>query len=177
MKIKNKIPEFFQNKKLFLTGLAISIFFIILDQFTKKIVFAKLLDLMNKTRGLHKHIEVTPFFNLVMVWNRGISFGMFKNLLFGQIILSVITFAIAIFVLYLLWKSQAKYSMIYLSLIAGGAIGNLIDRVRFGAVADFLDFHIGKYHWPAFNVADSIVCIGVFMILVESWVRKRWLEK
>lgn len=171
--MKDKIFNFIKNKKLFLTGILIAIFFIIIDQLTKILVFRRLTILSRKTLGIHRHIKITPFFNLVKVWNRGVSFGMLNNLAYGQIILSVITIAITIFVLYLLWKSETRYSMIYLSLIIGGAIGNLIDRIRFGAVADFLDFYLGDYHWPAFNVADSIVCIGVFMILVESLVVRK----
>jgi len=172
--MKDKIINFIENKKLFLTGILIAIFFIVIDQITKILVFKRLAKLSRQTLGLHRHIQITPFFNLVKVWNKGVSFGMFNNLPFGKIILSLITLVIAIFVLYLLWKSKTKYSMIYLSLVIGGAIGNLIDRIRFGAVADFLDFHFAQYHWPAFNIADSIVCIGVFMILIEELVKKKF---
>jgi signal peptidase II len=167
-KLKKKFFSFMKNKKLFLVGLGISAIFIFLDQITKFLVFQKLNKLSELTMGVHTHIRVTRFFNLVTVWNRGISFGMLKNLFFGPVILSIIMIAIIGFVLYLLWKPKDIYSMLYLSLILGGAVGNLIDRLRFGKVFDFLDFYIGKYHWPAFNVADSIICIGVAMVLIEE---------
>jgi signal peptidase II len=169
----NKVLDFLKKKKLFFIGLGISLLFAGIDQITKILVFKKLTYVSRMTIGLHRHIKITSFFNLVKVWNKGVSFGMFNNLANGQVILSILTLLIAGFVLYLLWKSKDKYSMIYLSLIFGGAIGNLIDRIRFGAVADFLDFHIGELHWPAFNIADSIVCIGVFMILIEGFVKRK----
>lgn len=132
---------------------------------------------MEKTEGVRSHIQIAPFFNLVKVWNTGISFGMFQNIPYGALILSLTTILISIFVGYLLWKARTKYAVLYLSLILSGALGNLFDRVKFGAVADFLDFHLGKYHWPAFNVADSIIFIGVCMILFEDLVWKKTKSK
>ena len=80
-------------------------------------------------------------------------------------------------VCYLLWKAKTKYHAVCFSLIIAGALGNLIDRIRFGAVADFLDFHLFGYHWPAFNVADSLVCIAVFLIIIEDFIFKKNKEK
>ena len=172
--MKKRFLEFFENKKMFLFGLGIGVFFTWLDLITKATIFNKLTRLSKITLGLHRHIKINSFFNLVMVRNRGVSFGMFSSLAYGQIILSLITIAIIVFIFYLMWKTESVYSIAYLSLIVGGAFGNLVDRIRFGGVADFLDFHLGGYHWPAFNLADSIVCIGVFMILIEGIVKKKF---
>jgi signal peptidase II len=67
-----------------------------------------------------------------------------------------------------LMKSTSKFESISLGLIIGGAIGNVIDRLRFGAVADFFDVYVGQYHWPAFNIADASICIGVALLLIHG---------
>lgn len=114
-------------------------------------------------------IEVLPFFNTVMVWNKGISFGMFGDHgPYGPVILMMI--AAAIIAGFLIWLSRSTHPLTSagIVMIVGGAIGNLLDRVRFGAVADFLDFHVAGLHWPAFNVADSTICIGIAMLLIHG---------
>lgn len=114
-------------------------------------------------------IEVTSFFNLVMTWNRGVSFGLFNNdSPYNPLILSAV--ALVICGLLIIWLARAYRPVLAYGLgaIIGGAIGNLIDRVRFGAVADFLDFHLWGYHWPAFNVADAAITIGVTVLIADS---------
>ena len=114
-------------------------------------------------------IEVTSFFNLVMTWNRGVSFGLFNNdSPYNALILSAVAFAISGALLVWLARTHRPILACGLGAVIGGAIGNLVDRVRFGAVADFLDFHIWGYHWPAFNVADSAITIGVAVLIVDS---------
>ncbi len=108
-----------------------------------------------------KQIVLTPFLNLTPVWNSGISFGLFQNQqLVGKLVIPVL----AVFVV--LWLFFTLYELTTLQrfaagLIAGGAIGNVIDRIRFERVVDFVDVHIGIYHWPAFNLADSAIFLGV----------------
>ena len=114
--------------------------------------------------------------NIVKVVNTGVSFGLFNSLPFRQIILSIITLIILIYISYLLYKEDnIRYIVIYSLIIAGG-IGNLFDRIFYGGVYDFIDFHIGKYHWPAFNVADSVICIAIFLVvyfdLFEKYIKK-----
>ena len=116
-------------------------------------------------------IEVTPFFNLVYVLNRGISFSMFSNA--GPIILTFLAVLISLTVIYFMFKEKDTLSKTALALILGGAIGNIIDRIRFGAVVDFLDFHAFGYHWPAFNVADSAICVGVMLLLYQMMFMKK----
>lgn len=118
-------------------------------------------------------IEVLPFFNLVEVWNPGISFGMFSNLAYGQWLLSGLSVGITIMFAFFLREARDRLSVIACCLIIGGAIGNIFDRVRFGAVADYLDFHLAGYHWPAFNITDTAIVIGVALLLSASIFKKR----
>lgn len=114
-------------------------------------------------------IPVTPFFNLVMGWNRGVSFGLFNH--DGAANAWVFTgLALVIAAVLLAWLRKAEKPIIGLAigLIVGGALGNALDRLRFGAVADFLDFHVWGYHWPAFNVADSGITVGAALLLADA---------
>ena len=114
-------------------------------------------------------LAITPFFNLVPVWNRGVSFGIFnagdggqKFWLIG--VAGVMTAALAI------WLARVGRLVlaIAIGMIIGGALGNVVDRLRFGAVADFFDFHLAGWHWPAFNFADSAIVLGVAVLLIDS---------
>ena len=147
-------------------GLAIAALTVTLDQASKW----WLLDLMGRDPRV---IEVTPFFNLVLGLNRGVSFGMFDSAELGPWPLLFLAAAITVGLLVWLAKAGQRWTATALGMIIGGAIGNAIDRVRFGGVVDFLDFHAFGRHWPAFNVADSAICIGVIMILVESLLARR----
>lgn len=115
-------------------------------------------------------IEVLPFFNIVMVWNQGVSFGMFNTPSeYGPLILSALSSVIAVVFLVWLFRSTSRLQSIAIAIVISGAIGNIIDRLRFGAVADFLDVHAFGYHWPAFNVADSCIVIGVFLLMIHAF--------
>lgn len=111
--------------------------------------------------------QVTEFFSLVMVWNYGVSFGMFSMpQSVVPYLLMALSLAISAVLLRMALKSAHKAERIAFAGIIGGALGNVIDRVRFGAVADFFYFHIGEYGWPAFNIADAAICIFVFYLLI-----------
>ena len=145
-------------------GLAIAGLVVVLDQLTKWAILS----------WLDRAIALTPFFNLVVVWNRGVSFGMFDSAgALGPWVLSGL--AGAVVVLLLVWLRRADHPLTAagLGLIIGGAVGNVIDRVRFGAVIDFLDFHALGWHWPAFNVADSAICVGAALLLVDGLLMPR----
>lgn len=119
-------------------------------------------------------IEVTPFFNIVMAWNRGVSFGMFNNHGdYNPVLLSALSLAIVVGLLMWLRKAEGPRQAATLGLIIGGALGNVIDRARFGAVADFLDFHLAGHHWPAFNIADSGIVVGAALLLVDALFGQR----
>ena len=115
-------------------------------------------------------IEITPFFNLVMGWNYGVSFGMLSSVPeLSAWFLPCVVLAIVAGLLIWLFRVDQLSQAIGLGLIIGGAIGNLIDRFRFGAVADFLDFHVWGFHWPAFNIADSAITIGAVALILNSF--------
>ena len=122
-------------------------------------------------------IEVTPFFNLVMVWNRGVSFGMFGGGALPPWLLASFAAAVAIALGIWLMRVEGRWLVLGLGLIIGGAVGNIVDRLRFGAVADFLDFHIATYHWPAFNLADAAITVGVALLLIDALLIRRERHK
>ena len=137
---------------------------ILLDQVTKWAV------LENFVYGERR--EITGFFNLVLVYNKGAAFSMFASADGWQTPL-LILFAIvaAGIVSYLIVRNREKRVLcLGLALILGGALGNLIGRLRFGHVVDFLDFHAMGWHWPAFNVADSGITVGALLLILDGFV-------
>ena len=130
---------------------------IVLDQVTKAIILQRL--------ALYDSIGVTPFFNITHVLNPGGAFGMFAHQSAGvrQFFFLFVSSLVSVGLLWFYHKVARDFIFLSMALAAifGGAVGNLIDRFRFGQVVDFLDFYIGSYHWPAFNVADSAICIGM----------------
>ena len=145
---------------------------VVLDQMTKELVLQHL--------QLGASVPVIKgFFNLVHVHNRGSAFGMFSGLSLDFVrVFFIITSSIVLAVLgYLWWRLPENQTLATLgySLIMAGALGNLVDRVfRMGEVVDFLDFYWGRYHWPAFNVADTMICVGAgFLVLVILREEKR----
>lgn len=129
--------------------------------------WSKACVLQNSDLLAGKAIELTSFFNLVLVYNRGVSFGMFAG--HNQpLLLVVISSAIVLVLLAWLFRNQALMVALAIGSIIGGALGNIVDRLRYGAVVDFLDFHLAGLHWPAFNIADSFVFIGVVVLCIYS---------
>ncbi len=117
----------------------------------------------------YTQIPITSFFNIVMAWNTGVSFSMFNNIgEYGYLILIFIALVIVTIFAIMLWNSDNKLNNLCYSLIIGGALGNVLDRARFGAVIDFLDFHVKGYHWPAFNIADMSIVIGIILLIGAS---------
>lgn len=148
-------------------GLLIALAIFIADQAVK---WWMLDILMIADRG---PISVTPFFSLVMVWNRGISFGMLNALPHTHLLFSGLAIVISSLLVLWLKKADHPWLVVGLGLIIGGAVGNMIDRLRFGAVADFFYFHVAEFYWPAFNIADAAICIGAGLIILESLVHKK----
>lgn len=120
-------------------------------------------------------IKVLPFLRIVKLWNKGIAFGMFANVEnYGTLILGILN--ILILGITYLWARKISFQerknsifLVALGLIFGGGLGNLIDRILFGKVLDFIDLHIGSFHWPAFNIADLAVTISLFLIFFKSF--------
>lgn len=131
-------------------------FFIFLDQITKFII--------RKTLGPFEIIKVLPGLNIVHVSNTGAAFGILRDL--GNHFFILISI-LAIFIIIYLFKKARSHVLAY-SLILSGAIGNLIDRIFIGHVTDFIDLYIGRFHWPAFNVADSCLSIGIVLFGIKA---------
>jgi signal peptidase II len=143
-------------------GLVCAAILTVLDQLSKWVI---LTEIMNPPRIL----EITGFFNLVLVGNRGVSFGMFSSdTPWIQPAFAGFAAVIAVFLGFWLRRAENRLLAVSLGLVIGGAIGNAIDRLWHGAVIDFLDFHAAGYHWPAFNIADSAITIGVILIVAEG---------
>ncbi len=148
-------------------GLLVAVPIVVLDQLVKWWVLA---DLMNPPAV----IEVTRFFNFVLVWNRGVSFGLFdSDSHWGPILLSSLAVVISVVLFIWLTRAGSRLSAVAIGMVLGGAVGNVIDRIRYGAVVDFLDFHAMGYHWPAFNVADSAISVGVGLLLYDGLFENR----
>ena len=148
-------------------GTVVALAIIILDQISKWWLMSQY------QLPLHAPVELLPFLNLVVVFNHGISFGMLSDVgLSNANILIIITSFITAFLFGWLKKADHVFLARALGLVIGGAIGNIIDRFRFGAVFDFVDVHAMGYHWPAFNVADASICIGVFLLLIDGLCKK-----
>ncbi len=144
--------------------LALSAVIIILDIWTKALVLARI--------DLHEAIPVIPnFFQLVHVRNTGAAFGIGANADSRLVPLLLNAGAIAVFCVVVVYAFRTAVTdrllQTGLHLILGGAIGNLLDRFRFGYVVDFLDVYVGTHHWPAFNVADSAICIGIVLLFFD----------
>lgn len=141
------------------TALFFALLILIADQISKNLVVAYMYEGQK---------ELLPFLNLTHVWNRGVSFGLFNNE--HSVAWLLIALSLAITGFFLRWLCKVDYKPLALAIgsVIGGALGNVIDRIRFDAVVDFIDFHIGNWHYPAFNVADSAIVLGIAYIVLDS---------
>jgi len=136
-----------------------------LDQITKWFVIRYL-------EPYKERIEIGPFLNLIHIRNTGIAFGLWAGGNSGKQIFFVIFTLIAIIAILYYLLSQTKFSFLKTwacGFIIGGALGNLTDRIIYGNVVDFIDCHLGRYHWPAFNVADSAITIGIGLLFLQIY--------
>ena len=142
---------------------SVSAAIVIGDQLTKWLVLARFVP--------GERLELTGFFNLVLVFNKGAAFSFLADAPGWQTpVLVAFALGAAVIVSVLLVRStERRMFSAGLSLIFGGAIGNVIDRLRFGHVVDFLDFHAAGWHWPAFNVADSAITIGAVILILDGF--------
>ncbi len=163
MTILGRIPAF---------GLITVAAVVLIDQLTKYIM----VELVMRPDGVaetpfftEKVIELLPVFNFRMTWNFGISFSLFNS---GEALTVKMLIALQVLItLGLFWymtRMDRRWMHFATGLIVGGAVGNIIDRIVYGAVADFLDFHVGQWHFPTFNVADSCISIGVVLWLLDA---------
>lgn len=140
-------------------GLLMAAFWLAVDQGSKWWIINRVMD-------PPRTIPVTGFWNIVLGWNSGVSFGMFGAV--SPEILIAVTMAITLFLGFLMWRAATAMESAGLGLIVGGALGNVIDRMRFGAVTDFLDFYLGEWHWPTFNMADVGIVGGAGLLLLST---------
>ena len=158
--LKNKILL----KETMISLLVISFVFSF-DRITKKIIINNQLN--------NQGIFVNDYLNFELVWNTGISFGLLSqdaNTYYHLI--SLLIFSVIIFLIYLIIKSDFLEKILF-SIILGGAIGNLYDRLIYFAVPDFIDFHIGDFHWFIFNIADIFITVGIILILIKDIIFKK----
>lgn len=140
-------------------GLPLTLLSFLFDQATKWWI-------LNHVMEPPRVIPVTGFFNLVLGFNTGVSFGLFGEAPAWLLMAFILPMVAGL----LVWmtRTDSRLTAIALGLVVGGALGNLLDRLRHGAVTDFLDFYVGAYHWPAFNFADVAIVSGVALLLIES---------
>ena len=113
-----------------------------------------------------------PFLNLNLIWNTGMAFGLFSSESYIYQIISIIIFFVITCLVIWLYRSNSILEKTSLSLIIGGAFGNLFDRIKYNAVPDFIDMHYNDFHWFVFNVSDIIITIGILMLLLTDLFKK-----
>ena len=146
------------NRKFFYTIIIISLCFL-LDRFSKIYIIKLFIN-----NGF-KDYFINEFLNFTLIWNRGIAFGLLQSENFTYHFISILIFLIIIFILYIIIKSNKFAEIFSYSMIAGGALGNLFDRIYYNAVADFIDLNYKNFHWFTFNVADIFISVGIVLLL------------
>lgn len=151
-------------------GLIVAAVAAVLDQLGK---FAVLRHFGESGCGGHRAV-VTSFLDLVVTCNRGVSFGLFNGATeLNAVVFSLVAAAVVAVLVFWLWRVRSVFLAVAIGLVIGGAIGNVIDRLRLGGVVDFLYFHAGSWYWPAFNLADSAICLGVAAMLIDGLLGRR----
>lgn len=160
------------RKTVTFPGLLAGVLVLVADQASKTWVLHGI-DLQHVGR-----IVLLPVLNLTMVWNRGVTFGLLNGFgWWGHLVLAAIALVVVAVLVLWLRRAESALAAIALGAIAGGALGNVMDRLRFGAVVDFIDVHVGAWHWYVFNIADAAIVCGVAALVVESqWPRKVRLD-
>jgi signal peptidase II len=150
------------------TGVVTAVITLVLDQITK------LYTLFVFDLPVREPVRLTPFLDFIVVWNRGISYGLFQqHTEAGRWILVAVSLAAALALSVWIRRTEGRLLAACLGLIVGGAVGNAIDRVAYGAVFDFIHFHIGSFSWYVFNVADAAIVAGVFGLIYDSFVLEK----
>ncbi len=145
-------------------GLLVALIVLVLDQGSK-------LALLATDIRLTYPWPILPFFDLTVVWNRGISYGLFQqNSELGRWVLTAVKIGAAVFLTYWVKRAASRWEAAGIGMIIGGAIGNAIDRIVHGAVFDFAHFHVGDFSWYVFNVADTAIVVGVGLMLLAQLV-------
>ena len=165
----SRLRSFLNNNRFVITillTLSLASKVILFDQLTKVAV----LDYFSNTA---KTLEVTSFFNIILHYNKGISFGFLNDIAHANLILGLMVVAVIVAVWVWFTRNAVYINITPIGLITGGAIGNLIDRLTRQGVVDFLDFHYKNHHYPTFNVADAAIVLGVLMLMISGLVTKK----
>ena len=152
--------------KNFFTGLILILSIFLFDRFSK--IYVIYLD--KKFSG--SEIFSSKFLNIILIWNEGIAFGLFSfNEKFYYNLLTIIILLIILIIFFMITQSEGfkKYSLL---MILGGAMGNVFDRIFYGAVPDFIDFHVGNFHWFIFNVSDIFITLGIIIMIMLEFTHK-----
>ena len=158
--LKNKIFS-----KETLISLSITIFIFILDRVTKVLII--------NNQMINQSIFINDYLNFDLIWNTGVGFGLFShNANAYYHLITLLIFLVIVFLVYLITRADFLEKVLY-SLILGGALGNLYDRLFFFAVPDFIDFHINSFHWFTFNIADIFITLGIILIIVKDIIFKK----
>jgi signal peptidase II len=150
-------------------GLAVAALATVVDQASKAMVQAH----FGETGCAPHRAVVNSLLDLVLTCNRGVSFGLFGDTGLNALVFSVVAALVVLLLVYWLSRVASTFLAVAIGLIIGGAVGNVIDRLRFGGVIDFLYFHAGSWYWPAFNLADSAICLGVAAMLLDGLLLRR----
>jgi signal peptidase II len=150
-------------------GLVVAVAAAALDQASKAAVLAH----FGETGCAPHRAPVNAFLDLVLTCNRGVSFGLFENSGLNALVFSIVAALVVLLLIFWLSRIRSTFLAVAIGLIIGGALGNVIDRLRFGGVIDFLYFHAGAWYWPAFNLADSAICLGVAAMLLDGLLLRR----
>ncbi len=150
-------------------GLAVAAAAAVLDQASKAMVLA----FFGEPGCAVHRVAVSSFLDIVLTCNPGVSFGLFNRTGINALIFSLAAALIILVLVFWLSRVRASFLAVAIGLVIGGAIGNVVDRLRFGAVIDFLYFHAGSWYWPAFNLADSAICLGVAAMLLDGMLSRR----
>ena len=154
-------PPMTARRQVVLVGLAVFVADLVTKQVMLGWIFAP-----------PRRVEILPFLNFTPVWNPGISFGMLADA--GGLMPVILTLVAVAVAAWMVWKAPSfrRFERIGAALIAGGAIGNALDRIRFGKVVDFIDVYVQTWHWPAFHIADAAITIGAFFWIVSLFVEQ-----
>ena len=164
MNISRNLKNKFFSKELMIS-LAAAVLVFILDRATK----ARIINYQtnNETKFINDYL------NFELVWNTGIGFGLFsQNANMYYHLISILIFSVTIFLIYLITKADFLEKILF-SLILGGALGNLYDRLYYFAVPDFIDFHVNDFHWFTFNIADIFITLGIILIIIKDIIIKK----
>ena len=157
--IKNKL----KNNYIFVI---IILFMFAMDRFSKEYVIDFFLSYKEQSYYLYS------FLNLTLIWNTGMAFGLFESESNTYHFISALIFVVIGFLIIWLCKSKIFIEKIALSVVIGGALGNLFDRIKFNAVPDFIDLHYRDFHWFVFNVSDIVITIGIILLLLSDILKK-----